>query len=287
MSSTLASSAAIHPENIWEEVIPIQKQETVLIVDDDHDWCAKIKECLESDPLFDVMEPVYSGDKAVELIERHRPDAIILDLLLPVFDGMYIIDHIKNNMHDYRPIVYVCSAIGTDKTNRVLTNCDTVIYYNIKPIHTDTVANNLRRFLNAGLHNIEPQNVGLSVPNSPQNLDWMIEDYLNELGAGASMLQKRCARAAIEICIKAGRDSRVSIMKVYEQVAQSFDPPLTRSAVERNIRLAIANARKINTPLFKQHFPGDFSISNSTFVQQLASILGRSIVEKDDDTISG
>ena len=263
----------------------------MLIVDDDLEWCDNLKGHLEDYPLFNVMKPVYTGAEAIKQIELHKPDAIVLDLILPIYDGIYIVEHIEENMPGYQPVIYIVSSISTEKTNRLLGNRDTVDSYSIKPIHPKSAMKTLQILLASepsgqeGVEEASYANAGEMTFSTLNNLDWLVEDYLRKLGIGTAMLPTKCARVAIEICIRAGKDSRIAMMEIYKQAGQVFTPALSSSAVERNIRSAVASVKKVRTPLFEEHFPGGLTVNNGTFIQESANILRRWIVESSDDKI--
>jgi CheY-like chemotaxis protein len=58
---------------------------TVLVVDDEADTVQMLTTALA---LFNIqIVPAYTGLEAVEQFERHHPQAVILDLMLPDIDG--------------------------------------------------------------------------------------------------------------------------------------------------------------------------------------------------------
>jgi DNA-binding response OmpR family regulator len=61
---------------------------TVLVVDDDHKITSLVRMYLEREG-FHVIA-AYDGDQALELFERHHPDFVILDLMLPRTDGIAV-----------------------------------------------------------------------------------------------------------------------------------------------------------------------------------------------------
>ena len=257
---------------------------TVLIVDDDRVWCRRLKAQLEEIPLFYAMEPIHAGDTAIEVIELFKPDVIVLDLIVPIYDGMYIVDYV-DNMPNYQPVIYVVSIVGTEKTHRLLRNCDVVDSYSIKPVHTKSVVNTLCILLTKDEDDDQEQNTqaGKGQEFIADGLDWLIEDWLRKLGIRASTSPAKCARAAIEICIRSDKDSRISMMALYKQAGQVFTPPLSMSAVERNIRTAVEAAKKARSPLFEKYFYDGTCVNNGIFVQETANELRRWIIENGHD----
>src|SRR5688572_33393916 len=66
---------------------------TILIVEDYDDVRGMLKVLLESED-FQVLE-AGSGAEALEVIKKQRPDAILMDLALPGFDGFETIRRIR------------------------------------------------------------------------------------------------------------------------------------------------------------------------------------------------
>jgi CheY-like chemotaxis protein len=66
---------------------------TVLIVEDYDDVRGMLKVLLESEQ-FQVLE-AGSGAQALEVIRKQRPDAILMDLALPGFDGFETMRRIR------------------------------------------------------------------------------------------------------------------------------------------------------------------------------------------------
>ena len=83
-------------------------QETILLVDDDEDIRTIIKDRL--DKLGYNVMTAGNGQEALNSIDRHEPDVMILDLQMPVMDGMEVIRRLKDNPQ--LPII-VLTAFGT------------------------------------------------------------------------------------------------------------------------------------------------------------------------------
>jgi DNA-binding NarL/FixJ family response regulator len=60
----------------------------ILVVDDVADLRALIKAALEASPHLRVEAEAENGVQAVELAARHKPDLVLLDLAMPVQDGL-------------------------------------------------------------------------------------------------------------------------------------------------------------------------------------------------------
>jgi DNA-binding NarL/FixJ family response regulator len=60
----------------------------VLLADDDLRVRAGLREIIDSDPDLQVVAEADYGRAAVELTRRHRPDVALLDIRMPVLDGL-------------------------------------------------------------------------------------------------------------------------------------------------------------------------------------------------------
>jgi DNA-binding response OmpR family regulator len=54
------------------------------------------------------------GKKAVELIEKHHPDLILTDIMMPFISGLEVISHVRNKLKLETPII-VFSAAGQEE----------------------------------------------------------------------------------------------------------------------------------------------------------------------------
>ncbi|WP_157007534.1 response regulator [Agromyces laixinhei] len=60
----------------------------VVLADDEVMIRSGIRSILESDPRIEVVAEAGDGREAVELVLRHRPDVVVLDIRMPLLDGL-------------------------------------------------------------------------------------------------------------------------------------------------------------------------------------------------------
>lgn len=68
---------------------------TILVVDDHPVVRAGIRSMLVNQPDFDVIGEASNGMEALELVNLYRPDVVLMDLRLPVMDGITATQRIK------------------------------------------------------------------------------------------------------------------------------------------------------------------------------------------------
>ncbi|MCJ0742238.1 hybrid sensor histidine kinase/response regulator [Pedobacter montanisoli] len=98
-----------------EESETDKKHTRLLIVEDDENFA----EILKNYAIEKGFEPVlaYSGDKGLELAQTLKPDAIILDIMLPVMDGWTILKKLKADPDTQHIPVHMMSA-GDEKVKQ-------------------------------------------------------------------------------------------------------------------------------------------------------------------------
>jgi two-component system, chemotaxis family, chemotaxis protein CheY len=76
----------------------------VIVIDDDHDAVRTLSTLLEMKGIS-VEGKGHDGKDAVELFREHQPDAVLLDMMMPEFDGKYAIKKLKKEDEGVKIIV--------------------------------------------------------------------------------------------------------------------------------------------------------------------------------------
>lgn len=100
---------------------------SILIIDDDIQIGNLEQEVLEREGY--VCYRAYSGTEAILLLERQKPDLILLDLMLPGISGEDVLRRINGI-----PIIVVSAKVGIDDKVSMLT--DGAVDYITKPFNT-------------------------------------------------------------------------------------------------------------------------------------------------------
>ena len=77
---------------------------TVLIVDDHEDFRASARALLELQG-FEVLAAVEDGEEALDVVERLRPDLVLLDVQLPGMDGFEVAERLASNAQPPRVVL--------------------------------------------------------------------------------------------------------------------------------------------------------------------------------------
>lgn len=92
----------------------------VVVVDDSAFMRKAISTMLAKDPEIDVVATARDGEEGLELIRKHNPDVVTLDIEMPRMDGLTTLRHIMMEMP--RPVLMVSSLTneGAEATLKAL-----------------------------------------------------------------------------------------------------------------------------------------------------------------------
>ena len=120
------------------------KHATILIVDDDDSIRSLLQQEL-GDAGY-LIEEAKNGKEALASIRNHRPDLIILDIMMPEMNGFDVAAILKNDPQTMDIPIIVLSIVQ-DKARGYRIGVDR---YLTKPIDTSTIVYGSRQFTGAG-----------------------------------------------------------------------------------------------------------------------------------------
>jgi len=121
----------------------------VIVVDDDVDTVEVFCEYLEIKDIT-VVGRGHSGKQAIELYEKLKPDLVLLDVMMPEYDGFYGLAHIKKINPDAKVIMVTADLTYDTEKKLKESNASAVIY---KPYEIDSVIETIHR-VNSGMATI-------------------------------------------------------------------------------------------------------------------------------------
>jgi DNA-binding NarL/FixJ family response regulator len=66
-----------------------------IVLADDVEWVRRLTNLLLF-PYFDVLEMVGDGDAAIDAVARLKPDILVLDIVMPLLDGLKTAEHLRD-----------------------------------------------------------------------------------------------------------------------------------------------------------------------------------------------
>ncbi len=90
----------------------------ILIVDDDVDMLKVLKVFLQDDYQVTIVD---SGKQALEYMLKHTPDLILLDYVMPLFDGPHVLEILRKREESKNvPVLFLTSVTERDKILKCL-----------------------------------------------------------------------------------------------------------------------------------------------------------------------
>ena len=94
---------------------------SILLVDDNSIFRSLVRDYIEQQEDMEVVGEAGDGEEALEQIENLMPDLVLLDIIMPRFDGLAVLEKLWEMNLEKRPVVMVLSAVGQDSiTERAL-----------------------------------------------------------------------------------------------------------------------------------------------------------------------
>ncbi|PYI69614.1 two-component system response regulator [Arthrobacter livingstonensis] len=103
----------------------------VVIVEDDIAVALINREFVASHPGFTVVGEAHSGTEAVALIEKLRPDVVLLDFYLPDFSGLEVLSRLSLDRSSQLEVIAVTAARDLDSVREA--RAKGVRHYLVKP----------------------------------------------------------------------------------------------------------------------------------------------------------
>lgn len=116
----------------------------LLVVDDNKDFtdifCDYMDLCY--DKQIEIIGVANNGVEAIDMIISKQPDIVILDIIMPVLDGIGVLKKINMFNLKIKPIFIMLSAIGQNKIIQEALDLGAV-YYIEKPFNFETLVNKI------------------------------------------------------------------------------------------------------------------------------------------------
>ena len=121
----------------------------VLVVDDDESVCTVLVRTIS--PLGIAVDTALSADAALESMRQHRAQVALVDIRMPVHDGVWLIEHLEK---DY-PSTAIIIVTGIRDLDPRLTLRPSIVGYLTKPFKAPKVRELVSKAI--GLVNALPQ----------------------------------------------------------------------------------------------------------------------------------
>ncbi len=236
------------------------EQRTLLVADNTGELVSAVAKAMED--TFLVLS-CRNGSQALELLRRHRPEILVVDLLLPEMDGLTLLTAAR--AEGLCPQVLVTCSLPTPYVFEALARLE-VNYVMIRPCMADALETHIREM------------AGHLPPSQPQlREEEAIRRHL--LSLNVNPRHQGFGYLLGSIHLRAESPDAQITKEIYPAVARRFG--VTPGQVERCIRTAILRAwscrnREEWLRFFPRGLQGDVPRpTNAAFIAAVASVLHR------------
>ena len=239
----------------------------VLMIDDNVELINAVKEYFKSSKIIEIVDEAHDGLEGFQKIEKTICDVVILDLIMPKKDGLYVLEKMKQQNINKK--VIVATSYNTQEVIREVSDYG-VNYYILKPFDFTDLE---KRILELSNKKKNSKNIDLH----HNNIQISITKILHELGIPSHIKGYQYIRDGV--CLIFDNPNMIGgiTKELYPELANKFDTTVSR--VERAIRHAIeVSWNRGNWDLMEEIFGNSVDIdrakpTNSEFIVTVADKL--------------
>lgn len=213
----------------------------VVIADDNERILQLLEDILNNDEEISIVGKAKNGEEAINEILDKEPDVALIDIIMPKFDGLAVMDKVNNKSEiNKKPIFIVLSAIGRESITDDAFELG-ACYYIMKPFDNEMVLSRVKHVKNIlRRKNVEPRKIN-AFENQKEyierNLETDVTNIIHEVGVPAHIKGYNFLRDAIMMSINDMEMLNAITKVLYPAIAKKNNT--TPSRVERAIRHAI------------------------------------------------
>lgn len=246
-------------------------ENTFLIIDDDVNIRKMLTLLIRQNNLGRVVAEIDSGEQAAEEIAFYNPDVVLVDLLLPVADGIEVINSAKAKGYNGK---FIMISHVEEETMISKAYESGIVFFINKPINSIEAVNVIKGVC----HSIELERSLALIKNAvmgverevrevkTSKLDEQIDRVFADLGIVGTIGSSDLKKVIHKVIKLKTLDNIFSyrLQDVYEEIADEEggeDPSINKKAIEQRIRRTIQKAFETIAEL------GADDYSNDTFVE--------------------
>ena len=206
------------------------KEIKVLMIDDNKSLVDMIEEYFSDNEKIKVVKKAYSGLEGIKVIDKNRNDydVIILDLIMPNKDGIYVLDEMKKRGIN-KPVI-ISTSYNQDEMIRKVSEYG-VRYFLLKPYDLTDLESRILELSNFELK--ENKNINLF----HSGLQMSITKILHDLGVPSHIKGYQYIKEGIMLIYENPSMIGGITKELYPEIAKKYNTTVSR--VERAIRHAI------------------------------------------------
>lgn len=229
---------------------------TLLIADASSSTCDEIESFCDHYANIHVLASAHNGKEALLMLEAERVDILLMDIVMPVQDGLSVLNQIQSMKPEKRPAVFIHTAFLDNRLLQELQKLN-VVYCFVKPMGPEYLVPRILQLMRSrdqeSQSAFEKDDLSLS-HRSSEEVNTEITRQIRAVGIPAHLRGYHYLRSAILYTVEAKDPSTVAVTKdIYPFISKQFNtrPPLVERAIRNAIEIAWTRG---NTRVLHQYF---------------------------------
>jgi two-component system, response regulator, stage 0 sporulation protein A len=210
----------------------VKKRYKAVLADSNRDYLKLLTYFLEETGMFSIEDYAFDGRQAYELALQHKPDLLIIDLIMPVLDGFAVMEELSKDGYDGK--VVMTTAINLDF---ILKKAESygIDYIFLKPFEKEVFKN---RIVELMVSKRPEREINGNILNT--DAGDMVTSHIKAIGITANIRGYHYLRDAILLVHENFDLMNRLTTSLYVSVAKKYNS--TPQRVERAMRHAIETA---------------------------------------------
>ena len=166
---------------------------SIIIADGDCEVVAKQLLANTSRVDIKIVDKVTDGESAIESIRKYQPDVVLLDICLPVMDGLGVMETIRDSGDCPETLFVVITSVGSQRLIRCAFDLG-ASFYVLKPYNSDQLVARLKQMHERKQEILaEMSNDLICIPNKSMtdnvanNIESDVTDIIRDIGIPANI----------------------------------------------------------------------------------------------------
>lgn len=204
----------------------MNKTINIIVADENSETIKDFLKNLPNDK-FNVVATAQDGASLLDLIIKHKPDVVVMDIVLPKLDGFAIMEKLQKQQIDTNIIIHTGLSMNGFVNKAMQLGAK---YYAIKPFSISLLVDRINDICDA-------EDIDNIVMHKPNKVEEKITNIFITVGIPAHIKGYQFLREAIKLAIANPEIINSITKKLYPSIAEKYST--SASKVERAIRHAI------------------------------------------------
>lgn len=196
----------------------------VLVIDDNQNLVERVKEYFHNHAVINIISEANDGKNGLEIILKNKFDLVLLDLVMPNKDGMYVLDELKKL--NIKQNIIIISGLGEEEVIRKTCSYG-IKYFILKPFDIKDLELRIMDF-------ICNKNV---LSNRDFSLQCLVINTLHSLGIPSHIKGYKYLKDSILLVLEDSSLTNKMMKDLYPKIALIHNTNI--NIVEKSIRHAI------------------------------------------------